>query len=189
MAIFADTRHGVSFVAVAVLTSLASATVACSQQPAEAPTIAEFNTRVEAYLEVQKRLTAGLPPLVKSDDPFEIAARETAFGEAVRAGRAGVPPGDILTPNVAAYFRRVIKRDFRSRTEPEQLLMLDEIPQFHPTVNQTYPHESPLATFPASLLTVLPALPEGLEYRLLSKALIIRDVKGNIIADFILDVF
>ena len=35
----------------------------------------------------------------------------------------------------------------------------------------------------------LPELPDRLEYRLLSEALILRDVDANIIVDFILDVF
>ena len=67
--------------------------------------------------------------------------------------------------------------------------MRDEIPHFHPKINQTYPSEWPLATFPATLLAKLPELPDGLEYRLLSEALILRDDNANIIVDFILDVF
>jgi hypothetical protein len=35
----------------------------------------------------------------------------------------------------------------------------------------------------------MPALPDGLEYRLLSDALILRDVRANLIVDFMLDVF
>jgi hypothetical protein len=42
---------------------------------------------------------------------------------------------------------------------------------------------------PPTVLATLPVLPEGLEYRLLSDALIVRDVKANLIVDFILDVF
>ena len=67
--------------------------------------------------------------------------------------------------------------------------MLDEIPNFRPRVNQPYPSFWPLATFPASLLEVMPALPEVLEYRLLSESLILRDVKANIVVDFMLDVY
>jgi hypothetical protein len=123
------------------------------------------------------------------DDPTEIVSREGALGNAIRAGRAGARPGDILTPAAARVFRQVIKNDFRYRPQRGQKVILDEIPQFRPKVNQTYPREWPLATFPATLLAALPVLPDGLEYRLLSEALILRDVKANLIVDFILDVF
>jgi hypothetical protein len=56
-------------------------------------------------------------------------------------------------------------------------------------VNQIYPAEWPLQTFPAPLLQQLPKLPPDLEYRFVSDALILRDVKANLVVDFMLDVF
>jgi hypothetical protein len=150
---------------------------------------ADFNARIAAYVDVTKGVLAGLPPLERTDDPAEIASREVAFGNAIRAGRARARPGDILTPEIEHVFRGIVKGDFRQRHVRERTLMLDEVPHFHPKVNQTYPSEWPLATFPPSLLAVLPALPDGLEYRLLRDALILRDTRANVIVDFILDVF
>jgi hypothetical protein len=180
-----------SVVEIAVVAGLLWTPVGLAQPRAnpQALAIAEFGKRVTAYLDLTKRLTAGLPALKRTDDPFEISARETALGEAIRAGRAGAQPGDILTPDIAHAFRRVIKNEFQHRPPQGQKVMRDEIPNFHPTVNGTYPSAWPLATFPAALLAALPALPEGLEYRLLSDALILHDVKANIVVDFILDVF
>ena len=66
--------------------------------------------------------------------------------------------------------------------------MLDEMPHFRPVVNQTYPSNWPLQTFPATLLAELPKLPPELEYRFVSDGLILRDTKANIVVDFILDV-
>ena len=37
--------------------------------------------------------------------------------------------------------------------------------------------------------SLMPMLPEILEYRLLSESLILRDVTANIVVDFILDVY
>ena len=175
----------------AALASLAWTAVGVAQPRAnaQAQAVADFSKRVTAYLDLAKKLSEGLPPLKRTDDPSEISSRETALGEAIRAGRAGAQPGAILTPEVAEIFRRVIKNDFRRRTPQGQKIMRDEIPDFHPKVNLTYPSEWPLATFPATTLAKLPELPDGLEYRLLSDALILRDVKANIIVDFILDVF
>jgi hypothetical protein len=178
-------------VGVAALTSLAWAAAGFAQPRVnpQAAAMADFTRRITAYLDLQKRVTAGLPPLKRTADPSEIAVREAALGDAIRAGRAGARPGDILTPEAARVFRRLIKSDFQRRTPRGQRMVRDEIPQFHPKINQTYPSAWPLATFPVPLLAELPALPDGLEYRLLSNALILHDVEANVVVDFILDVF
>jgi hypothetical protein len=180
--------HVVGFALVAGLLWTPVALAQARANP-QALAISDFGKRVTAYLDLTKKLTEGLPALKRTDDPAEISVRETALGDAIRAGRAGAQPGDILTADVARAFRRVIKNDFRRRAPQGQKVMRDEIPNFHPTVNATYPSAWPLATFPATILADLPALPEGLEYRLLSEALILHDVKANIIVDFMLDVF
>ena len=180
-----------SVVGVCVVASLAwpAAGAAQARVTQQAAVMADFNARVSAYVDLTKTATQGLPPLKRTDDPTEIASREVGLGDAIRAGRTGARPGDILTHETARHFRRIVKADFRSRPRHGQKVMRDEIPHFHPKINQTYPSEWPLATFPATLLAALPALPDGLEYRLLSEALILRDVRANIIVDFILDVF
>ena len=157
-------------------------------EPVETPMVPEFERRLNIYLDVQKRATAELPALKRTDDPVEITSREVAMGSAVRAARANAKQGDVMSPEIAGYFRRLIKEDLSSRTPEEQKLMKDEIPNFPPAVNQTYPSDHPLATFPATLLKVMPTLPEGLEYRFVAGALIIRDIKVNLIVDFIPDV-
>ena len=184
-------RQWIRVVGVGVLTSVPWAAVGFAQPHVnpQAAAIVEFNKRITAYLDLQTRVTAGLPPLKRTDDLAEITLREIAIGDAVRGGRAGARPGDILTPEVAHVFRRIIKNDFRRQSRAGQKVMRDDIPHFRPKVNQRYPSAWPLATFPVTLFAALPMLPDGLEYRLLSEALIIRDVKANIIVDFILDVF
>jgi hypothetical protein len=178
-------------VSVALLASLAWTTTSVADRRVDAPglAVADFSKRVTAYIDLTKRATQGLPHLTRTDVPSEITARESEIGNAIRVARAGARPGDILTPGAARVFRQVIKDDFRHRPRRGQKVMRDEIPHFHPIVNQTYQGEWPLATFPATLLAKLPDLPDGLEYRLLSDALILRDVNANIIVDFIPDVF
>lgn len=177
------------FVAVVASLALTATGVAQSKSNADQRAMADFNKRVVAYVALAKQLGDSLPPLKRTDDAAEIAAREVTLGFAIRASRSAARPGDVFTHPAAEAFQRIIKKDFRQRSAQRRKLVLDEIPHFHPKVNQTYPAESPLATFPVTLLAALPALPEGLEYRLLSEALILRDVKANIIVDFILDVF
>ena len=150
---------------------------------------AEFNKRVAAYVDVHEKADGQVPSLKRTNDPKEISSREIALGDAIRALRADARPGDIMFPEIAQEFRRLIKQDFRGRSRQEQKIFLDEIPPFRPTVNQRYPSEWPLATFPATLLEVMPKLPDILEYRLLREALILRDVKANTVVDVILDVY
>jgi hypothetical protein len=156
---------------------------------AETPAAVLFNKGVAAYVDVHKEADGQVPSLQRTDDPAEISSRETALGDAIRALRANARPGDIMTRDIAQEFRRLIKKDYRGRSREERRVFLDEVPHFRPKVNQTYPAAWPFATFPATLLDVLPKLPEILEYRLLSEALILRDVKANIVVDFILDVY
>jgi len=188
----AQSRSRPAFVVtVAILASLAGTTTSAADRrvDAQGSSVADFNKRVTAYVELTKRATQGLPRLTRTDVPSEITTREGQLGAAIRVARASARPGDVLTSGVARVFRQVIKDDFRHRPRHGQKVMRDEVPHFHPKVNQTYPGEWPLATFPATLLAKLPELPDGLEYRLLSEALILRDVSANIIVDFILDVF
>ena len=55
-------------------------------------------------------------------------------------------------------------------------------------VNTVYPTTIPLLTFPAALLQKLPDLPPELEYRIVGRHLILRDVKANLIVDVLRDV-
>lgn len=178
-------------IGVAAMAGLLLSVNGVAQAPAnaETPATAEFNERVAAYVEVHKKADGQVPSLKRTDDPAEIFSREAALGEAIRALRASPRPGDLMTRDIAKEFRRLIKKDYRNRSREERKIFLDEVPHFRPKINQTYPSAWPLATFPATLLDVLPMLPDILEYRLLSEALILRDVKANIVVDFILDVY
>src|SRR5207248_4892695 len=52
-------------------------------------------------------------------------------------------------------------------------------------VNDSYPQGVPLQSTPPSLLLDLPKLPSELEYRIVGRDLVLRDVKANLIVDFI----
>ena len=68
---------------------------------------------------------------------------------------------------------------------PKEILK-DDAPKAVPLkVNSTYPEGAALPTVPSNLLLSLPTLPEELEYRIVDKNLILRDVQANIIVDFI----
>jgi hypothetical protein len=62
--------------------------------------------------------------------------------------------------------------------------VMDENPgSFCHGINGTYPKERPLSTVPATILAVLPALPDDIQYRFLGRHLVLHDTRANVILD------
>jgi hypothetical protein len=174
-----------------------SAALTQSQAPPnpDAAALAEFGKRVGAYVALRNKAASAFgAKLNETASQAEIAAREKKLGEAIRQARATAKQGDILIPAAAEVFKRLIMADYKSRAGQKRRLVegtaSDEIPAFMPAVNMTYPSTSPLATFPATLLAELPKLPEPVEYRMVGdyEHLVLRDIEGNVIVDYIRDV-
>jgi len=148
---------------------------------------ADFAKRVDAYMKLRKTLTDTIGELDPTKSQAEITARATGLANAIIAARAQAKPGDIFTPEVATVLATLIKQEYSRRSEPVQETredQQDELPDFVPHVNQVYPTTYPLATFPATLLPLLPPLPDALEYRVVQHYLVLRDVEANVIIDF-----
>lgn len=155
-----------------------------------APATAEFLKRVQDYTSLQRKIVEKVGKLDPTKSPKEIAAREKALGEAMRAARAGAKPGDLFAPEPARLFKAIIRNEFKQRgpvairnREDSQ----EELPNFTPMVNEIYPTAYPLATFPPGVLRQLPALPKPLEYRFVQSTLILRDSEANLIVDVLPD--
>jgi len=175
---------------VVVATVTACAAVAVYAQPetqrvnAYGAAVKAFRDRTDAYLALHKKAAEGVPPLKETSDPAKLTAREQALGEALRQARAGAKPGDIFGVELAAHIRRVIRKDWATRSTADKAGLIHDVPPgYLADVNATYPQALPLGTFPPSLLAALPPLPEDLEYRFVGRHLILRDVKANLIVD------
>ena len=173
----------------------AALTQSTPQVNPEGAALAEFRKDVDAYVAFQKKVAATFgAKLDETANQAEIAAREKLLGDAIRKARAEAKPGDIFNPVAVKVFKRLIVVDYKSRAGQKRRLVegtaAEEIPAFRPTINQTYPSSSPLATFPATLLAGLPALPEEVEYRMVGdyEHLVLRDIEANLIIDYVLDV-
>jgi hypothetical protein len=86
-------------------------------------------------------------------------------------------------------FKRLLAPELKSGTREAQQTK-EQIKEDGPTavqltVNATYPAAQPLSTVPPNLLAKLPQLPKDVEYRIVGKHLMLRDVDANIIVDFI----
>jgi hypothetical protein len=169
-----------------------SATAAASVTPDGQPVnpmgaaTLEFHKRVQAYMKIHNEAETKVPNLKKTDDPVEIAAREQALAQMIMTLRANAPASEIFVKEYQPYF---IQDDFAARSAADRKALVHELPRnVKVDVNTVYPTTMPLITFPAGLLRKLPDLPPELEYRIVGRSLILRDVKANLIVDVLRDV-
>lgn len=170
--------------------SLAGLAIGCTEKrvdPTAAP-FADFTRRVDEYVALRNAAAEKVGPLDETKSQAEIAARAVALGYATVAARPEAKQGDIFTPEIATVFATLIHEEYRRRPPPVLDARADtqeELPDFVPKVNELYPTTYPLATFPPALLPLLPRLPEEVvEYRIVQKYLILRDIEANLIIDF-----
>jgi len=173
---------------------LAGLAVGCGKksEPVDPNTavFADFSKRVDDYVALRNKLADSVGPLDPKMSQNEIAARSTKLANAIVAARQGAKQGDIFTPEVSAITATLIKQEYSRR--PQRILetrgdaqqeLKDERPDFIPQINQIYQTGAPLATFPASLLPLLPKLPKEVEYRIVTTNLLLRDIEANVIVD------
>jgi hypothetical protein len=180
-------------IALAVLLScgIAAATLG-GQEPKvnpDAQLLQDFTKRVQAYMELHKRLEKKAPPLKTTDDPAKIEASQKGLAAAIQAERKGARQGEIFTPEISALFRRLMYPEVKGAQGAETRKAMKEdapAPASIPIkVNAVYPDAAPLPSVPPNLLASLPKLPEDLEYRVIGRDLILRDVHANLIVDYI----
>jgi hypothetical protein len=161
---------------------------ASAPNPIENPRFKDFFDHVRAYLKIHNTANARVPSLKETSDPQKVTGREKALADEIRIERAGARQGDVFSPAAAKEIGEIVAADFNGRPLTEQKAILVEVPvKVPPAINTDYPTTLPLATVPPALLLKLPTLPEELEYRFLGRHLILRDIKANLIVDFIPD--
>lgn len=173
---------------------LALPAVASGQGPSpapgnDAPVVAGFVTRVNAYVTIHRQAERAAPKLPEEATPQQIDQTQRAMADRIQAGRAGAKRGDIFTPEMATLVRRVLI-DVLSGPDGtrRRASIMDDNVKFLPlAVNQRYPDDVPLTTMPPGLLEALPALPEEMEYRFIGPHLVLFDQHAHIIPDFIPD--
>ena len=151
--------------------------------------ILAFKTRVAEYVKVHNDAAGKVAKLKETSDPQKVHDHEVALGEMIKSMRAGAKEGDVIGADFRPILEREVRADFRTRRAPDRKALTDELPaKVALAVNATYPTDLPLATFPARLLRKLPELPPELEYRIVGRHIILRDVTANVIVDIARDV-
>jgi hypothetical protein len=170
-------------------TTLAADEQAAPVNPRGAATKA-FLDRIAEYIKFHNNVQKTVPPLDETADPAKISAREKALGEMLIKMRPNAKQGDFFIKEYQPFLAEIIKEDFAKRSLADRKALIVELPKgVKVGVNQFYPTTLPLATFPPNLLKVLPDLPPELEYRIVGRDLILRDVKGNVVVDIMPNVF
>jgi hypothetical protein len=155
----------------------------------DAAVLQDFSRRIDAYMKLRGKADNGAPPMKETADPAKIKEAQAELAKRVRQARATARHGDIFTPDVQKLFRRLMYPEMKGPDGAEiKETIKDDAPPAGAIpfkVNASYPEKQPLPTVPPDLLGRLPKLPEQLEYRIIGKHLILRDVDANLILDYL----
>jgi hypothetical protein len=150
--------------------------------------VVEFQHRVDDYMKIHKQALAEIRPLKPTDSPEEIAEHRRRLAHKIREARRHVQQGDIFTPQVSRLFRKIVATSFHAPGAAQiraSLRRADPVPPMRLRVNARYPKGLPLQSTPPSFLTDLPRLPQGLQYRIVGRDLVLLDVDAALIVDYL----
>ena len=168
--------------------SPATGTAITTAAPDDMKTMAAFSDRVKQYLKIVHDAEASLPKSKSKQTIQSLEARRKACADVVRKARADAHEGDLFTPEVAVIFRRLLAQTLAGPNGPHiraSLKHAEPIPAMGLKINDSYPPHVPLQSTPVTLLNNLPPLPQGLEYRIVDHALLLREADSNTIADIL----
>jgi len=145
----------------------------------------EFQSRAAKYLDLRKQVAG--KSTRPSNSPEALTASQKELGSKIRRARSGAKQGEIFTPELSSFFRRQVSQSLNGPhgNEIQASLRHGEPANGRLQVNEVYPEKLPLQSAPPSLLLNLPPVPEGLEYRIVGRDLVLRDTEANIVVDFI----
>jgi hypothetical protein len=178
------------------LAALALATVAVQATPQKSPASAvpneqaaaqaEFQKRLNAYLELREALSKKLEPLSPTASASDLQSRQQALAAALRAARANAKQGDLIPVAVQEQIRQTIQTDLKRREPAAKRATLEEVPQGPlPGINKSYPEQAALPTVPALMLASLPRLPDNLQYRFFGRHVVLLDGDTEIVVDYV----
>ena len=185
-------RITASMSAILLALLVALPTSAQTQQPvvnSRAQVQVDYQKQVKAYLDMRNKLDGTLPNLSKDSNPTELDKHERALAALMATARKNAKLGDIFNPSISAFIKTELEKLFSGPDRRKTLKsILDESGQreIKLSVNGRYPDDVPLSTMPTYVLDMLPPLPDKtLEYRFISRRLILLDVASHLVVDYI----
>ena len=180
---------------VAVFVSLAgqaSLPLAFGQQSAvttsaDAAAIKQFDDAIAKYMALRQTLRGEASGPVKNSSSTELNDASDVLAGSIQRARRDARVGSIVNKSVAVLIKRRIAEAVRTEHLVPALADIDDEGTAGPSpkLHLRLPVTAQMATMPPALLNVLPPLPKELEYRILGRYLVIRDVDASLIIDYI----
>ena len=156
---------------------------------AETAAIKQFDDAIAKYMALRQRLRSEVSGPVKDSSASQVTDASDALAGSIQRARREAQVGSIFNESVAAIIKRRIADAVRTEKLVSVLADIDDDDDGKaspaPTVHLRLPVSAQMATMPTTLLKILPALPKELEYRILGRYLILRDVDASLILDYI----
>ena len=155
--------------------------------PAEAAAIKQFDDAVAKYMALRRKLRSEVSGPVKNSSSSQVNNASDALARGIERARQDAQVGSIFGAPVTAVIKGRIADAVRTENLVAVLADIDDEGKASvaPKVHLRLPVSAQMATMPPSLLEVLPPLPKELEYRILGRYLVVRDVDASLILDYI----
>ena len=153
----------------------------------EAAAIEQFEKAIAKYITLRRSIRGQVAGPVMNSTGSQVTDSSDALAAAIRRARKNAAVGSIFNRPISAIIKRRIADTVRSAELVPVLAGIDDENKVGPTpkLHLRLPVSAQIATMPPSLLAVLPPLPKELEYRIMGRHLVLRDVDASIIIDYI----
>jgi hypothetical protein len=181
---FIRTLTSTAFVIVAASAASIAAQPALSK--AEKKTVADFQKRVQRYVDRREHFRGTLPKLPKEATPEQIEAHKDSLQKLVQADRVNTRQGDVFNQQIGRLIKTVIKREMTGWEKSElRKTVLEADTKIRLKVNTPYPETKELVEMPPPLLLSLPLLPKEIRYRFIGSSLAVLDRDSALIIDYL----
>jgi hypothetical protein len=151
----------------------------------DTPTRVAFEAAVNSYAVSRREKAAAAPVLSAEATPAQLAERKETMIQHIRGLRQGAKKGEFFRPAVSQMFVRII----RAHYTPAELAEIKaenleaDVKGVRLAVNALYPEGREKIEMPPRLLTVLPQLPDELNYHFVGRNLVLLDKESGLIID------
>jgi hypothetical protein len=156
-----------------------------------------FQSRIQQYLDLQKRQQEDMARLPEKATPEQISAYEAQLAQRMKAIRKDAKQGELFCKQVEPLVRQIALEELKGADDASARKSVSEgnprlesepdAKRVQVAVNGTYT-DAPVATTPPSFLMKLPQLPEQLSYRFVGRHLTLRDNESGLVVDYLLNV-
>lgn len=153
----------------------------------DAQALQDFHNRVQEYMKIRQRAAAELPRIISTSDMQKVVDRRHRLAAEIIKLRGPIQEGNVFTPEVDAYFDRLIHSAYQANTRGIEATLecFSPVKEGNIKPNDKFPEGVEVPAMPATVLLHVPQLPAPLEYRIINKDMIIRDRGANLIVDIL----